>query len=422
VSDVLDWAAAGPPSTKPARSLRIVAIGGLFLVLVTTACRVLLKDTWHGMALVDQILLLWPAATLGFNYPEFGFVKRGLGGTIVHFTGLSQLAGTVVFHVISAAVLAGVACRFLLAMAGPLRARVPHLLVLLVFMLFWAEDPGRTDMAIAALVAFAAMAILRGRPVVAALILALALAMHENGFIFGIPLVAMLLFEHRGPATLPRRSLVAGALVLLATTVFYLLMDRLPHADTGMMAASIQSRLPRHYLVDWAIYFAVTGTRGVRTAVCHNIAMGGMYLVHIASGVLEIVFVTCILAPRNYRAWLRAFAVSLPPYLFLCLVATDLARWATLASFNVWLSTACEPVGNRGARPQRMPVTLLLVATLLVFTHPRRPFKITLPVFSPSPPIEVLAMKLGVHETVRLQDLDPPCDPTWRDVLGPPSR
>ena len=272
------------PQQKPARSLRIVAIGGLFLLLVTTACRVLLKDTWHGKTLEDQLLLLWTAATLGFNYPEFGFVKRGLGGTVVHLTGLSQLAGTVVFHVISAAALAGVACRFLFAMAGPLRARVPHLLVLLVLMLFWAEDPGRTDMAIAALVAFAAVAILRGRPVVAALILALALAMHEDGFIFGIPLVAMLLFEHRGPATLPRRSLVAGALVLLATTVFYLLMDRLPHADPGMMAALVQSRLPRHFLVDWAIYFAVAGTRGIRTAMCHNIAMGGMYLVHIASG------------------------------------------------------------------------------------------------------------------------------------------
>jgi hypothetical protein len=50
---------------NPGRSLPIALIGGLFLVLVTTACRVLLKDTWHGMALVDQILLLWPAATLG---------------------------------------------------------------------------------------------------------------------------------------------------------------------------------------------------------------------------------------------------------------------------------------------------------------------------------------------------------------------
>jgi hypothetical protein len=414
---LLDSPGSARSTSQPDRSLRIVAIAGLFLLLLLAACRLLLKEAWHGRAFEENVHLLWTAATLGFNYPEFGLVKRGLGGTIVYFTGLPQLAGTVVFHALSAAALAAVACRFMVAMSGPLRARIAHPLVLLVFMLFWAEDPGRTDMAIAALVGVATLAILGGRPLLAAVVLAISLAMHENGFIFGIPLVAMLLFEHRRPATLSRRGLAASATVLLATIAFYLLMDRLPHADNATMTALVQSRLPPHMLVDWAVYFAIAGTRGLRTAMCHNAAMGGMYGVHLVCGILEIVFVTFILAPRNRRAWVRALAVSLPPYLFLCLVGNDIARWAVLAGFNVWLSTACERASDAGPRHRSVLLTVLLAATLLVFTHPRRPFTVDLTVFSPSPPIEVLAMKLGVAPTVHLEATDPPCDPAWREVL-----
>ena len=99
--------------------------------------------------------LLYQAATLGFNYFELGAVRRGLGGSIVHLLSRDILLATVYFHLLAAAAVAAGATLVFARLTAPLATRLAFVFVALAIMLRWAEDAGRTDMAVAALLAFA---------------------------------------------------------------------------------------------------------------------------------------------------------------------------------------------------------------------------------------------------------------------------
>jgi hypothetical protein len=397
-----------------ARLLLIV----LSIVLFAASVRVLAKWRWQGRRFDEVYELLYPATTLGFNYLEFGFVRRGLGGTLVHLTGLSQVGGSIAFHLLWAAVLAGVASVFIVRVSAESRLRIVYASTFAVFMLFWAEDVARTDIAITALIGMAALALLAGRPVVAALCLVAGLGIHENGFIFGLPLVLLLLADRRRFAAVSRRSLLAAIGLIVVFGAAYAAIDRLPHADDATMAATIRARLPSSVLVERALYFALAGTRGVRTALCQN-WVNPNYALQVACGLLVIAAVVFILAGTHAPAWKRALAVSLPPYAFLCLVANDTARWAMLASVNAWFVCCADASLHEVSRQRSRVAMLVAVATLLVFTHPRRPLQVPMWVFSPSPFIEALSMRLGGPTTPLPDAILARCDPDWTQVVRP---
>jgi 4-amino-4-deoxy-L-arabinose transferase-like glycosyltransferase len=332
-------------------------------------------------------------------------------------TGLSQIGGTIAFHVLSAAFVSAASCAVLGRMAGGVHRKVVYAFMLLIFMAFWAEDAGRTDMAVAGCIAMATLQLLKHRAVPAALWLTVGLLFHENGFIFGLPLMLVLCFlEPRAVRLAPRSLQLAGALIVLVC-VAYLLIDHLPHADAATMAASVRSRLPSHITVDWAIYFAISGTRGVKTSICQSWVANPNYFLHLVSGLIVITLATFILAGRDRRIWRQALCAALPPFLFLFVVANDMARWSTLACFNAWLVAGAHPSEPRWARAPVFVLHVACACALLVLTHPKHPLSIAIPIYSPSPFIEALSIRAGGPLTLSVSIALDRCDPDWREVV-----
>jgi len=74
----------------------------LFLVLLLLSARLLISATYQHTLQSPKSPLLYHAGTLAFNYFDFGFVRRGLGGSIVHLIGGEMLRATAIFHMLSA--------------------------------------------------------------------------------------------------------------------------------------------------------------------------------------------------------------------------------------------------------------------------------------------------------------------------------
>ena len=168
------------------------------------------------------------------------------------------------FHVLCAAAVAGGAATLFLHLRLRAGARWVYALLFIALMLRWAEDPGRTDLAVAALLIAAALAFQAKALVLSCLCVGLSLGVHETGLVFGLSLLAGLLLDGARWRQVPRRTAVAGLMVLAAFVALYVLLGMLPHADVATMVSVVRSHFPTHEYVDWAIYFAVGGRRGVR--------------------------------------------------------------------------------------------------------------------------------------------------------------
>ncbi|MEO6746514.1 MAG: hypothetical protein ABIS28_13000, partial [Caldimonas sp.] len=320
----------------------------LWLLLVGLSTRLLVSAWRRHVLLTDESPLLYHAATLGFNYVDFGFVRRGLGGTLLHLFGENWLRGAAIFHVLSAAAVAAAACVLFARIVRPWPERAAFAVLLIALMMRWAEDPGRTDIAVAALLGVAALAVLAGRPIAAALAVAVGLFVHETGFVFGLPLLAGLWLDQGRWRAIKLRGRVGVAAVLGLALLLYLMFDRLARADAQTMVEVVRSHFPRHDYVDWAIYFAVGGARGVQTSLCQN-AGDPTYALHVGSGLLVIGLFVAILKRPGAPGWPALLLVSLPPFLFLSVVANDISRWTVLAAFNIWLLCAAGSARDAAA-------------------------------------------------------------------------
>jgi len=370
---------------------------------------------WH---VIERWTLLYQAATIGFNYFEFGFVRRGLAGTIVYLSGLPQLAGTVCFHLLSAAFVSAAGCRYLERVPGGRDRKLIFAFLLLSFVLFWAHDAGRTDMAVAGCLAMSAIQILDLKPLRAALWLIIGLAVHEASFIFGLPLALGLLLSDRRYAQMPPKQLGTAIALLLAVTAVYLQIDKLPHVDNATATAIIRSRLPRHEVVDWAIYFATSGFRGVRTSICQSWEVNPNYLLHGVSGLAVIAVGTFAMGGTDVRVWKRTLLISLTPFLFLYALANDMARWSTLSCFCVWLVAVCQPARETWSNERHLAVHLMAAVAFLLLTYPKSPFPVLIPIYSPSPLIEGYSIRRGGPITPSVIPALEHCDPNWREVLN----
>lgn len=394
---------------------------GLTLVLLLASMRWVASGAAREDLLADGSYMLYPAATLAFNYFEFGAVRRGLGGSLLHLTGLDLRLATLVFHLVSAAALSVAIGLLFRRLEGPRWVRAVFAFTALALMLRWAEDAvGRTDLAIAALLAFATLAARSRRPGVAGLLVGTGLFIHETSVILGVPLLAALLIVQRsdpaGRASAFRPDAAALAAVLAGCLAVYIGLMWLPHADTATMIAAVRAKFPPHRYVDWAIYFAVSDQRGVRTSLCQNATDPNFWL-HLGSGLALIGLIAFALGRTLLHGRRALLLAAVPPYLFLAVVANDNARWITLACFNVWLvaaaaSRSLPPVGLR-----RWPGAAAALA-LLLLTHPKATPWSPAPLFEASPLIERVARRLGGPVTSSFSDTLERCDPGWRDAVG----
>ena len=94
----------------------------LFLLLTALSARVLIVN--HDIISGEKSFLLYQAATLAFNYFDFGFIRRGLAGSLVYLLGPDRLQSTALFHLLTAASVAAVACWFFARLELPLPHRI----------------------------------------------------------------------------------------------------------------------------------------------------------------------------------------------------------------------------------------------------------------------------------------------------------
>src|SRR4051812_27639839 len=103
----------------------------LWLLLVGLSTRLLVSAVRRHVLQTEESPLLYHAATLAFNYVDFGFVRRGLAGSLVRLFGDDWLRGSAVFHVLAAAAVAAAACVLFARLRRPLPERLAFALLLI---------------------------------------------------------------------------------------------------------------------------------------------------------------------------------------------------------------------------------------------------------------------------------------------------
>ena len=408
------------------------AAWGFFALLLALSTRLLASAVQRRVLLTEESPLLYQAATLAFSYFDFGFVRRGLAGSSVALFGPDRLLGTAIFHVLCAAAVAAGAALLLARLRLQAGQRLAYVLLLAALMLRWAEDPGRTDLAVAALLIAAGLAFQARRLPLACACAGFGLGVHESGLVFGLPLLAGLLFDGGRWQQVTRRGATAGLLVLGIFLALYLLVGTLPHADVPTMVSVVRSRFPRHEYVDWAIYFAVSGGRGVQTSVCQNLA-DPTYPLHLATGLGVIGLFIMLLRRERRPSLIAALLAAVAPFLFLSVVANDLSRWAVLAALNVWILSAVAAAevglgadaggvagagaGAAGGNRRRIALRLGAAVLVIALIHPKT-WRIEDPIFSPMPMVDRMMLEMGGPRTPRFAAALARCDADWRSVLG----
>ena len=392
----------------------------LFLALCAASIRLLVRNQLHGVLWDTVSPDLYLAATLGFNYFEFGAVRRGLGGSIVHLLHPDLLRGTMIFHVLSAATFSAAVAVLWHRLETTPSKRLGYALVAVAIMLRWAEDAGRSDVAVAALLAWGTVALQRDRLDWAAAAVCVGLFVHESSFIFGLPLLAGFVVSRGELGALDRAVAQRAAALAVLTMLLYAGMGLLPRAEPGFMVEAVRAKLPLHEFADWAIYFALSGSRGVMTSLCQN-RTDPSYWTHPFSGAVVLLAAGIALARRGKHGWLAMLLVALPPFAFLCVVANDAARWTMLAALNLWLLGAAQrSVAGEAARfDWRAPGAWLAVSAALAFQplSDAASRRVEFPLFAGSPLIEQLLHRAGVPPTPGFWEVLKRCDPTWRSVL-----
>ena len=258
------------PEGTPLRS-RLVA-WGFFVLLVALSTRLMASAVRRGVLLTEESPLLYHAATLGFSYFDFGFVRRGLAGSIVPLP--SRLlardrpaAATAVFHCCSAlppwrAAPRPCSCTCACAQAHERSTRCCSSRSCCA----GPKTRAGTDLAVAALLIAAVLAFQAKKLVLSCLCVGLSLGVHETGLVFGLSLLAGLLLDGarwRQVTAAHRRGGPDGPRGLRCALCAARHAAARRRSDDGVGRAFSLS--PTHEYVDWAIYFAVSGSRGVRT-------------------------------------------------------------------------------------------------------------------------------------------------------------
>jgi hypothetical protein len=251
---------------------------------------------------------------------------------------------------------------------------------------------------------------------------------HETSVIYGLPLLLALLLDQRRYAQLDGRQWLYVALGLALPLLVYVSLGLLPRADLATMVQTVRHALGEHKYVNWGIYFAVSGMRGVETSICQNLTDPN-YLQHFLSALLLVLLFTFALAGRNRRLTGVAVLAWAPPLLFLSVIANDFTRWVEFAAYNAWLVCACSggrsvDIDPAGERRDVIALRVVAAAALVFLVTDMKRFPIRERFYAPSPFIEHIAVeRLHRPITPNLDVVLERCDPDWLTFLdGSPER
>jgi hypothetical protein len=353
---------------------------------------------------------------LGFNYIQFGAIRRGLAGTVVYLSGANLVSGAYLVYWGSFALFLTTAYLILNRTTVAARVFVSFFIVLAAPLMFWSTDIGRTDMVVAAILASAALAAIEGRMITAGVCVAAGCTINEMVAIYGLPLLfAVLIDEDRYKAIGLSSAAIAGAIIVAGFVAATIIVPLLPHSDPNSIVQTIRGEIPSRYLsgsTDQAFFFLLTSGRGMRAVQC-AIQHSFQYFTHPFVSVFMIALTTLSLSGPPGRRWAAPAVASVPPMLLLWLISSDMSRWTAFSILSVWIVCALrsrgqtEPgVGQALARAASAVAVLILLYPSIVSLAAAYCF--------PSPLIGKVAERLlGPAEFRSFDD----CDPTWRSVL-----
>jgi hypothetical protein len=354
---------------------------------------------------------------IGFNYIQFGAVRRGLVGTIVYLTGANLVVGAYLVYWISYILFLWFAYLILNRMAAVASVFVPFVIILAALLLFWSTDIGRTDVLVAAFLAGAALAAIDGKIIRAGVCIAAGITINEVAAIYGLPLLfAILLDENRYKDVRLSSAAIGGAIIVAGFAAGSLIVPLLPHSDPKTIVQTIRSEIPSIYLSessDQAFFFLLAGARGVRLVQCaiqHTVH----YFIHPFAAIFMIMLTTFSLSGLHRLQWTAPAVASVPPMLLLWLIASDMSRWTALSILNVWIVSAVRSRVTAGDGSGWAPARAASAAAIAVLLYPGT-VDVFAPYTFPSPLIGKVAESiLGPAEIRNFED----CDPTWRSVLA----
>ncbi|MGI3185075.1 hypothetical protein [Nioella aestuarii] len=298
--------------------------------------------------------LVWNMTHYHVSYQEFGFLRRGLVGSAIApiFAalpdgGLAEYGVMMGLDLIICLGLALAASRLFLPVSGAIpgqRFFAAAVLIAPVGMMQLGYDMARLDHVNFVLIALAVAAVLKGRAWLAAILVTLAMLVHEAVLFYGVPVVCALALRRSviDAITIALPALAAAvALVLWGGTEADLAAALPPEAN---LAASVWSRdllepargfAPLHYLI--AAYAAL---------------------------------VPLLLLYRHYRqngASLDLLFLAPVATLALFVLGVDYGRWSHCLFFAVLLILAAAPMldRQRGADLAPLPVKIAIAPWLL---------------------------------------------------------
>jgi len=363
-----------------------------------------------------NILETYHYTTLLANYFTEGFIRRGVPGSIFYFIrSLGYEHSLILFHGL-AAVWLGAPLLILLRRLAQIQGRTWIWLTLVLVLspqlfMAWARDVARSDMLSAGFIAWALLACLGRRYLLAALVLFVGSQTHETALAFGGSLCAAVAFlDWRAGAVKPGRLFAAlgllGALWIVATAAQQFIGPS-PQAVARDMVAHARDLSHPTY---WAIYNTVGGFRALGTSACLAFGSSSVY-VYVAGAVVVLALYGFILpACSRLRLGLLLFACYLP-MVVLSVLAIDYGRWLSFAVLNWWLINAALHL--RGVDPlaiKHWPPRISIAAALAVLMMGPGGY------LSANLATQKIAGRLSKHDAPAADRIDM-CDPTWRSVV-----
>jgi hypothetical protein len=385
----------------------LVACSRIFLWLAGVIGRL------HGPYQYNRLILI-P------NYFNVGFMRRGLGGTIRALLGGGDgLTGLAAFHVFCAVFLAvplALLLRRLAAAGGWQWLYFGMVLVLSPqLMMAWAVDPGRGDMMNCGFVAWALLAALDRRFLVAAVVLFVGSLVHETVVILGLGLLVPICFLlHRTGSFTLRQGIAALALLGVLLVSAALLQNAYGPKPQDIVRVIVE-HAPPSMDRDLAAYMTAAGGKSITTSACISFQRPAAILTIVAGFVILLAYVFVLQFKGRTALLVFAFAALLP-MAALSIVAIDYGRWLCMAVMNAWLAAvALRLLGETEATTfKEYALGSAIGLGLLAMGHSRE--------FYANAMIERIAFRVWDPRSEWRWTYMDRCDPAWRVFTGDISR
>ena len=351
------------------------------------------------------------------NYFNSGFVRRGFANTIFALINTGQLAPSLAVYQIVSAIFCAVPLALLLARLAALDRRhwwwfAAVLALSPQLFLARALDVGRVDLFTYGFVAWATVAALDRRYMLAAAAVVVGALSHETALFFGAPmLVAIMVVDWRAGAI--TRGRAGAALAVLVALVGTMMAGQAafsaPPADTARL---ITAAGPASFGRDIANYMTTGGMRSIVSSACMSFRRPAIVL-DLAACFLTLAAYFIVVFARTRATVALLVVAAVVPLVAISVVAVDYGRWLSLAVMNLWLMAVVLRL--RGVEPvvqsRRDYLRAAAVAGVLALLGPNT-------IFFANKAVEAAAHRLWPPRANEMIIYADACDPTWRSVIG----